>query len=56
MAKLRCSDYGFECDFLAEGETEKVIEDFRAHMDNVHGIDYSKETVMQFITREEEYP
>ena len=36
MAKIMCRDYGFECDFVAEGETEKVIEDFRNHADNVH--------------------
>ena len=56
MVKLRCNDYGFECDFVAKGELEQVIENFRAHTDDVHGIDYSKETVMQFVTREDEYP
>ncbi|MDH5418547.1 MAG: DUF1059 domain-containing protein, partial [Nitrosopumilus sp.] len=25
MAKLKCNDYGFECDFVAEGEMESVI-------------------------------
>ena len=51
MAKLRCGDYGFECDYVAEGEMENVIEDFRVHTDDVHGIDYSKEVVMQFLLR-----
>ena len=53
MAKLKCNDYGFECDFLVEGETEKVIEDFRSHTEDVHGIDYSIEAVMQFILRKQ---
>lgn len=53
MAKLKCEDYGFECDFEAEGEMEKVIEDFRVHTDDVHGIDYSKEAVMQFLLRKQ---
>ena len=46
-------DYGFECDFIAEGEIEEVIEGFRAHMDEEHGIDYSKEAIMQFILRKQ---
>jgi len=53
MAKLKCADYGFECDFVAEGEMEKVIVDFRTHTDDVHGIDYSKEAVMQFLLRKQ---
>ena len=31
----------------------KVIEDFRSHTEDVHGIDYSKEAVMQFILRKQ---
>ncbi len=53
MAKLKCADYGFECDFVAEGEMEQVIDDFRKHTDDVHGIDYSKEAVMQFLLRKQ---
>ena len=52
MAKLRCSDYGFECDFVSEGEIEDVIEIFGKHTDEEHGIDYSKEALMQFILRQ----
>ena len=53
MPKLKCIDYGFECDFQVEGEQEKVIEDFRTHTEEVHGIDYSKEAVMQFLLRKQ---
>ena len=52
MAKLRCSDYGFECEFVSEGEIEEVIEIFGKHTDEEHGIDYSKEALMQFILRQ----
>lgn len=52
MARLRCSDYGFECDFTSEGEIEVVIGEFGKHMDEEHGIDYSKEALMQFILRQ----
>ena len=51
MAKLTCRDYGFECDFAVDGEIEQVIEKFGQHTENVHGIDYSKEAIMQVILR-----
>ncbi|QDI89745.1 DUF1059 domain-containing protein [Candidatus Nitrosopumilus sp. SW] len=51
MAKLKCSDYGFDCDFNVEGDTEKIIEEFGTHTEDEHGIDYPKEALMQFILR-----
>ncbi len=51
MAKLKCRDYGFECDFVADGEVEQVINRFQKHTDDEHGIDYSKEVIMQFLLR-----
>ena len=56
VTKLRCSNYGFECDYIAENKTEQVIDDFQKHMLEEHGIDYSRETIIQFVTREDEYP
>jgi predicted small metal-binding protein len=53
MPKLRCSDYGFECDYVAESpEAAQVIEDYGKHSEEVHGIEYSKESLMQFILRQ----
>ena len=51
MVKLRCMDYGFECDYESEGEVPTVIEDFGKHTLEEHGIDYGKEALMQFILR-----
>ena len=51
MAKLTCRDYGFECDFDVEGEIESVLEQFGNHTLEEHGIEYSKEALMQFILR-----
>jgi predicted small metal-binding protein len=51
MAKLTCSDYGFECAFTSEGEIENVIAEFGKHTHEEHGIEYSKEALMQFILR-----
>ena len=53
MPKLKCIDYGFECDFQVDCEQDKVIKDFRTHTEEVHGIDYSKEAVMQFLLRKQ---
>jgi len=51
MAKLQCSDYGFECDFVVEGEIESVIIQYGKHSCDEHGIEYSKEALMQIILR-----
>jgi predicted small metal-binding protein len=51
LIKLRCNDYGFECDFVVEGEITHVIEKFGKHTDEEHGIDYSKDALMQIILR-----
>ena len=48
--KLKCRDYGFGCDDVVTGEAGEVIEKFRVHMEEEHGIDYSKEAVIQMIT------
>jgi len=51
MIKLTCKDYGFECEFVSEGEVEKVLNEFGKHTLDEHGIEYSKEALMQFILR-----
>lgn len=48
---LRCSDYGFDCDFICTGDAESIIQIFGKHTDEEHGIDHSKESLMQFILR-----
>lgn len=53
MVKLRCMDYGFECDYTIEGPESLVVERFRDHMDSEHGIDYSREAIVQFVRRKQ---
>ena len=48
--KIKISDYGFEDDLEITGEADEVIEKFRSHMEEQHGIDYSKEAVIQMFT------
>lgn len=50
--KFVCNDYGFECDFSCQGDnSSELIEEFARHTEKVHGIEYSKEALMQFIIR-----
>jgi predicted small metal-binding protein len=52
MPVLACRDYGFECDFVAKGDdVTSVIEAYGEHSASEHGIEYSKEALMQFILR-----
>lgn len=53
MLSLACIDYGFECDFVTQGNVEKIIDDFKTHMEEEHGIEYSKEAIMQFVMRKQ---
>lgn len=52
MPRLVCRDYGFDCEFVSDGEDiAKVINDYSKHSEEEHGIEYSKEALMQFIIR-----
>jgi predicted small metal-binding protein len=49
--KLRCNDYGFECEFsLDEEKSVELIKKLRNHFEEEHGIDYTIEAVTQMIT------
>ena len=42
--KLRCNDYGFECDFVLDGvKNITLLEKLREYFTEEHGIDYTKE-------------
>ena len=51
MTNLKCSDYGFECNFVASGKSDNVAKQFGQHSENVHGIEYSFEAIEQIILR-----
>ncbi|MDA0756058.1 MAG: DUF1059 domain-containing protein [Crenarchaeota archaeon] len=53
MTKIICRDYGFECSFEIEGKVEHVIDEYRKHSDEEHGIEYSVETLTQVILRQQ---
>jgi len=48
--KLRCQDYGFECDFILEGaKNVALLEKLRLHFEENHGIEYTTEVITQMI-------
>ncbi len=48
--KLRCEDYGFECDFVLDGaKNVSSLEQLRKHFEEEHGIDYTTEAITQMI-------
>ena len=49
MAKLVCADYGYDCSFEVEGDSDEVAEKFRVHLEEYQGIEYSKETLTKFM-------
>jgi len=49
MVKAVCSDYGFDCDFVCEGDLDTVIVDFGKHCAEEHGIEYEEETLTKFL-------
>ena len=51
LAKLACKDYGFECDYMCDGDIEDVVSEFGKHTEEEHGIEYQKEVIMGFILR-----
>jgi predicted small metal-binding protein len=51
MVSLRCQDYGYQCEYVAEGDIDKVVDEYKEHMDNVYGIEYSRENVLLFVKR-----
>ena len=51
MVKLSCKTYGFDCKFNISGHTFDVIKKFQEHSINVHGIEYTDESLMQLLLR-----
>ena len=49
MVKEVCRDYGFDCDFVSEGDLDTVIDNFGKHCTKEHGIEYQPETLTKFL-------
>jgi len=48
--KLRCEEYGFECDFTLAGEKSlDLLEKLRIHFEEEHGIEYPIDAIIQMI-------
>lgn len=46
---MACADYGFECNFVIEVNSQDSLEQFGMHMTQIHGIDYQKESLMAML-------
>ena len=51
MAIATCRDYGYDSDFVVEGDIDKVAIEFGKHSAEQHGIEYSKETLTKFMVK-----
>ena len=49
MVKVVCRDYGFDCDFVSEGDLDTVIDNFGKHCTEEHGIEYQPEILTKFL-------
>ena len=49
MVSMTCADYGFECSFVIEVDSQDSLEEFGTHMAQIHGIDYQKESLMTML-------
>jgi|TARA_B100000953_G_scaffold282427_1_gene260598 predicted small metal-binding protein len=49
MVKAVCSDYGFDCNFVSEGDLDTVTDSFGKHCAEIHGIEYERETLTKFL-------
>ena len=49
MVQAVCRDYGFDCDFVCDGDLDTVTNDFGKHCTEKHGIEYEKETLTKFL-------
>ena len=54
IVNMRCDDYGFDCDYLMEGVIDQVVDAYCEHMNDEHGIEYSKGTIYKSIYKK--YP
>ena len=46
---MLCANYGFECDFVIEVESQDSLEQFGMHMAQIHGINYQKESLITML-------
>ncbi len=51
MVDIRCDDCGFDCDYSASGAVEQVVFEYWEHMSKKHGIEYSPETLGQYVKK-----
>ena len=51
MVTVRCNECGFDCDYIATGNIEKIIFDYWDHMNKEHGIEYSPGFLERYVKK-----
>ena len=51
MVKVICKDYGFNCDFMCDGDLDSVVTDFGKHCTQEHGIEMPKDIKYQELAQ-----
>ena len=53
MARIvvSCDELGFDCNYTATGDVNKVAFDYWDHMKKEHGIEYSPETLGNYLKK-----
>ena len=51
MVQISCNNYGFDCSFEINGNTDEVIKKYQKHSFDEHGIEYSEEGLDQLLLR-----
>ena len=50
VIELVCKDYGYDCEFVAKGESvDDIMKEFGKHTDEEHGLWYSDESLKQIV-------
>ena len=52
MVKAICRDYGFNCEFISEGDLDTVIDEFGKHCTEKHGIEYPAGNTNQIFDKQ----
>jgi len=56
VVTIRCDEFGYDCNYIASGNVEKVVFDYWHHMNNDHGIEYAPETLERYAQKKIQIP
>jgi len=48
---VSCDEMGFDCDYAATGDVDKIVFEYWDHLSKEHGIEYSPETLAKYVKK-----